>query len=629
MPSDWIEKNRYLSDDVTPIPGFYSFKNTPYWKEPLNMLGPLSNIQKVVIVKGVQIGATTGVLENILAYNIGSNPRPQLYITADEELLKKRFSIHVERLIDSCNLRDRIFSQTGAKSKKTGDTVVMKEYVGGYLWGIGANNPNKIRSMPFPVIVMDELDPFKDHKTEGSAEAIADNRSNSYGEKRKILYISTPLVLQTSKIWKLYLQGDQRKFFIPCIHCGEMQYLEWHNKNDDGKTYGIVFDIDTDYLPVYETVGYKCKYCGKIMKNYDKAIFLTSGEWRPTAKPKEPNMVSYHLSALYSAPGMFSWEKVVGKWKDCWDLRKNKVKDMLKYREFRNLMQGMPFEEKNQQIRRERVQQFRNYKYLKNQIVNREFKKDSGSEILFLTCAVDCQKNNIFVHIIGWCDGGRNYMLDFFSIDGIVEDYNSEVWRKLSDVLEMRIWIDKKDGRQYKIMNTFIDSGHYTDYVYEFCKIYSAFVYPIKGEDYITGGLTYKMFNKKTLDEKGLTAAYHINTTMIKDRIARYFNLQWNTGEIQPEWYPNFPEDTRDDIFTQFESEERINEYDKITNKWIRSRWRLVPGRENHCFDTYCYNIASCEMFAEYVCRNVLDINYLDWQEFWKYAREGHFYLAE
>src|SRR5512138_3136180 len=80
LPSSYIERVRYLDKDISPsLPGYYKFDNTPYWKEPLDMLSPLSPVQKVVIIKGVQIGYSTGVLENLIAYNIGRDPKPTLF----------------------------------------------------------------------------------------------------------------------------------------------------------------------------------------------------------------------------------------------------------------------------------------------------------------------------------------------------------------------------------------------------------------------------------------------------------------------------------------------------------------------------------------------------------------------
>lgn len=624
VPSEYIEKIRYLGKDLTPIPGYYKFSRTPFWREPLDQLGPQSSKRKVAIVKGVQIGATTGLLENIAAYNIGSDPKSQLYVSADRELVKLGMEIKIERMLDSCKLREKIFSQTGTKSKRTGDTTFQKEYPGGFLVAVGAQNPSKLRQMSFQVILFDELDGMPDKLgREGDPVSVAENRTNAYAEKRKILYISTPLVEQTSKIWPLYLRGDQRKFHVPCKFCGEKQELVWHGVDENKKIYGIVFD-SKDGEPIYETVGYKCKYCGEVMKNHDKSIIIPKGEWIATAIAREPDLVSYQISSLYSAPGMFSWENVVAKWAQCWDLEKNRMKDKEKYREFRNLMQGLPFEERGESIRAEKVKSNRSYYYLKNQINNYRANIDSGSEILLLTCAVDCQKNKLLIDIKGWTEGGRSYTIDFLEIEGTVEDYNSTVWTKLDKILLEKTWLDEK-GSEYRIINTVIDSGHYTQYVYEFCKGFSSGVYAIKGDEHLKSGITFQEFTSKIMEKIGLPIAYHINTTKLKDFISKIFNFQWDSGKFQPEWYANFPQDLLDDYFRMFEAEHKIDEYDKVTNRYKRTRW-VQTKEDNHAFDTFVYNLACLEMIADYYCRNDLNMDHLDWGIFWKYAKNGIYY---
>src|SRR3954468_20664076 len=44
---------------------------------------------------------------------------------------------------------------------------------------------------------------------------------------RKQIRGSTPLLEETSRIAKLWAQSDQRRYFVPCPHCGEMQVLDW------------------------------------------------------------------------------------------------------------------------------------------------------------------------------------------------------------------------------------------------------------------------------------------------------------------------------------------------------------------------------------------------------------------
>ena len=96
-----------------------------------------------------------------------------------------------------------------------------------------------------------------------------------------------------------------------------MQELVWHGENDDGSRYGIAWENDAEYNPLLETVAYKCKFCGRLMKNYDKAAIIKKGEWRATSKSKTSAVMSFHLSPLYNPPGMYSWEDMVRQWAEC------------------------------------------------------------------------------------------------------------------------------------------------------------------------------------------------------------------------------------------------------------------------------------------------------------------------
>jgi len=627
LPSEYSERVRYLPKELTPMPGKFSFEKCPYIIEPLNCLSPLSSIQEIVVCKGTRVMFTTAFLENGIAFNIGCDPNSQLYISADKGLIEKGMTIKVERLIDSCSLRNLIFSQT-AKKRNTGDTKLEKEYPGGFLHGIGARNPGKLRAMGYPRIWFDELDGFPDTVgNEGDPVALARKRASDWDTKKKIIYGSTPLILQTSKIYKLFMLGDQRYYNVPCKHCGKKQPLVWHGVTDEGKIYGIVFEIDSDFLPIYETVGYKCKYCGGVMKNHDKATIMQQGEWIPTKKTKRPNMRSYHINALYSPPGMFSWESAVMEWAECWDLEKNRVKDIEKYKSFRNTVQGLPFEELGSSIKFERSIQHRRSGFALGHIPERIMIESTGHYATLVTCAVDVQGDRIIVHPVAWTPGGQSWTLDFFHIDGEVGNINSNLWNELDKFIMEKVYIGENNKR-YPIMLTFIDSGwgQHADIVYQFCNKYTSGVYAIKGDsgnETTKKGLTYKSFSDELLKKTGLPGGYLINTTKIKDRISRYLTaLQWDTGQLQPDWYPNFPENIGDDFFRMFEAEHRVVVREKGTNRYLRTEWRADAGKENHAFDTFGYNLTALELIADRTCREILGLDVLSWKDFWEYSKQ-------
>lgn len=633
LPSDYTEEVRYLDKELTPFPGKFSFDKAPFFREIVDLFAPDNPTRKVVLLKGNQMAATTSLLEPIILYNIGCNPNPIMLVEPDQDMAEQAINTKVDRMIDASGLRGLIYAQSrkAAGSKNTGDTKFKKEFPGGYLHAVSAKTPKSFRNFSYKIILVDELDAMPDVlPNEGTVIGLCQARADAYPNSSKFLFQSTPTTEQGSKVYQQYLLGTQEKYLVPCKHCGTFQELEWFVQ-DEGKNQigGIVWENDENYQPILDTVAYKCPHCGGLMKNYDKAEIIPQGKWVPSVeKPKEPGTRSFHISPIYNMPGLYSWEKMVAQWSLCWDIKNNRIRDKDAYRVFRNLKQGLPFREMNEQIRYEKVVLHRRFGFIRGQVPNQLALTDTGSKVCIVVCGVDVQKNNLFVDVKGFSANGATWTLDFFSIDGPTEAFDG-VWDKLSDYINNKVF-ESDTGDKYRIAITLVDSGHYTDYVYAFVARFSSGVYASKGMDWIQNGESYKVFNRATLDRIGLPLAYHVNTGKLKDRISSALNLlMWNTNEFQPDWYPNFAEDFRDDYFKMFEAEEKVEVIDKATNKWIKTVWRAKFNAPNHGFDTYVYCLAALEIFADDICRNDLGINWCDWKSFWAYAKTGAFYIKK
>jgi phage terminase large subunit GpA-like protein len=77
-----------------------------------------------------------------------------------------------------------------------------------------------------------------------------------------------------------------------------------------------------------------------------------------------------------------------------------------------------------------------------------------------------------------------------------------------------------------------------------------------------------------------------------------------------------------------FEAETKVERRDSQTNQFKGYVWKLDFGKPNHAFDTYVYNLAALEIFAENLCKS-LGYAALNWDWFWRYAKEygdGVFY---
>lgn len=638
--SEWNEENRDLPKELTPKPGFYDYNYTSYLKEIVNNFSPFSPIQETAFLKPSQIGATTGVLEAIIAYYIGCVPKPILFVSADEKNVEKGMEIKIERLIDGCDLRHLIKPQTGVKTKKTGDRKTEKEYPGGFLHGVGAGNPANLRAMNYPILVFDEVDgmPLK-IKNEGSPIELALNRCIvPYERNGKVLYISTPLILQTSQIWKKYLEGDQRHFNVPCLHCEESIVLHTHLRESETKTGlkgGIIFDLTESGKLIPQSVKYKCQLCGGEMIDDNKSIMLPEGYWEPTAEPAHDRIRSYWLNSLYSPPGMFSWIGYVKSLLKCYDPIKNRVTDIEAYRSHRNTKEGKPFEESGEAPKYERIIQHQR-PYPVNLVPNKLCQEDNGHPILMLFAAVDVQRTCLYLDIKGFTVGGRSYTIDFREIPGDTTDFEDPCWNALADIIEHEIWT-ADDGKKYKILTTMIDARWNTENVYRFCAQYHLGVYAQHGERTLPGQLTFVEASKATI-KKADCLVFKTNTGKLKDRIAAAFRKDWNSGDkMQPEWRPNFPDNLQSDYFKHFEAEYKVLDVDPKTGKKIGFFWKLKDHRTpNHGFDTFVYCLLALEQFAESVCvaekydeygnETGLELDALNWPAFWEFAIKKQYF---
>lgn len=624
-PSDFIERVRYIPKGLSPKPGYFEFDFTPYLREPFDLLSPDSGINEIVLMKPAQIGYNVGILENAILYFMACHPSYVQFVTADKELAKEMVKERIDPMIDAAGLRHLIFAQSKRKgSKSTGDTILHKQWPGGAINFVGAKNPDAFRGRTRQILLLDEVDTYEDDAKEGSKLDIIRNRTNAFAESRKIIYGSTPLILQNSKIYQLYLQGDQRHYYINCPRCEQPIELLWHIEKENGSVCGIIFEIENNN-PVYETVRYRCQVCEKDFRDEEKVFFLLGkGQWKPTAKPQIPGIASFWLNALYSPPGVYSWVKLVQDWSKVWNFEKNRIKSVEKYREWKNTKEGWPWEDRGQSISAERSILNRRTGALLGEIPEELMIRDSGSHCMLVTCAVDVQKTGLYVHVVGWCINGISWTIDWFKIEGDIGNVKNEVWQKLDKHVFDKRYVSKA-GKTYKIAITLIDSGwgEHADVVYQFSKGFDNGVYAIKGEDYLSTQLVFDSFSKTKLEQHGLEHAYLLNTTLLKDRLSRYSRLAWETRERQPDWFCNYPEDLGSEFFNQLEAEEKVDIRDKITKTWKKAVWKNVSGADNHSLDTSAYNLAALEIVANEYCKSdKIGLKFLSYEAFWLYCME-------
>lgn len=620
--SKFTEANRYLPASVSPIPGYYSFDVTPYWREVVDCLSLSSPIRHISVKKSAQVGATVGLVESGLLYSIAHiKNAPTMVLTVDDTVAKIRLEENILPMLQASNLDHLVQSNDESNNnRKTGKTKDrISWYGGGYGLFFGSNSPGKLRSFSIQYLFLDEVDGYKKSVgRDGSPVKLAMDRTNAYAQSRKICMLSTPLEKGNSVIDDNYQQGDQRKYFVPCKSCGMMQTLEWNKVNkEDGTLYGLVFHHDNGKLDI-DSVRYVCKYCGEEHRNADKTKMLNKGEWRATAECDDKTRRSYFINALYSPVGMLSWEDCVKQWFECFDVQKKQARDVDKLRTFYNNVLGEPFEVLTDQLKFAGIASHRREAYRFGEVPNRFAQKHCDSDILLLTCAVDVHKNNLAVAVYGWTSGRQAFMIDSFRLDGDCHDLSSEPWDKLKDLVYNKVY-HSDDGKKYKIQLTLIDSGYAQHEVLEFC-YYTDGTIPIKGIPNAQKGATFQEF-KQSSTKMGVDV-FNLNVNLYKDRFYSSLNRKWRDHEKQHEYCVNFPIDITRDQMMEFKAEKKVPVKDPTTGAIQGFKWDRKGDNEN--WDLLVYNNSALDILAWDIIVNQGGRDQVNWIEFFDYCRTGN-----
>jgi phage terminase large subunit GpA-like protein len=579
-------------------------------------------------MKGTQIGFTAGVIENGIGYIIAEAPGPIMFLSGHADLSEEIMTTRIDQMIDSCGLRPLIKPNTLRKrNSRTGDTNKSKEFAGGSLVSGSASNQSLLRQRSIKYAFIDDFDAVKSStKAEGSTTSLIEQRLASFGERRKIFYISTPTLQHTSNIEPVYLKGDQRKWHVPCPCCGAMIPWEWSLplEGEDNEQAGIYWKLDSAGKLIEESVGYVCQKCGGFFTDKDKHDLLNMGVWIPTAEPFQPGYFSYHISALYAPVGMYDWKHYVYKYLSaCPPNQPRKEED---YKAFTNTVLGYTYEESGAELTANQLQKnIMNYPI--GTVPEKLSQRHGNGNIVLLTCACDLNGTvddaRLDYEIVAWSETGSSYSIRHGSIGTFVPRENTlavkrdrepwtyqlhkprSVWPELNKILGASYPTDP--GRQLKIVITGIDIGHYENYAWEYMDKSNFYTVGLKGSPpgkYNKYDVNVKMF-KPSVNRPHL---YLLQSNLVKDLLADMIRLNYDErDEVQPSGFMNFPIPSDglyllNNYFSHFEAEHRVTESKdgiSIQAAWVKKNSAV----QNHLFDCRCYNLALREIFAAQVCK--------------------------
>ena len=438
--SEWSDQHRVLSTKASAEPGRWRTRRTPYLKEIMDCLSPTSPVERVVFMKGAQVGATEAG-SCWLGYIIHHAPGPTMAVWPTVEMAKRNSKQRIDPLIEESAVLAELISP--ARARDSGNTILAKEFRGGVLVMTGANSAVGLRSMPVRYLFLDEVDGYPlDVEGEGDAISLAEARTRTFS-RRKIFIVSTPTIAGASAIEREYEASDQRRYFVPCPHCYHRQWLTFERLRwTSGEPH---------------TAHYLCTSCEAPISEHHKTWMLEQGQWQATVTTFGKT-AGFHLSSLYSPVGWRSWADIAAAWESALN---KQTGSSAAIKTFKNTELGETWVEEGEVPDWQRLLE-RREDYPLGTI-------PSGG--LLLVGAADIQKDRIEVSIWAFGRGKQSWLVEHRILTGrpVEEDgMRGSVWNRLGELLA-ESWTHAT-GALVPLARFALDTGFATQEAYTFVR---------------------------------------------------------------------------------------------------------------------------------------------------------------
>ena len=556
--SEWADRYRVLTPKASAEPGKWRTARTPYLREVMDSLTTGNGVCQVVFCAGAQVGKTEAG-NNFLGYVMDHAPAPTLLLYPTDEIARVNVRIRIDPLIASTpTLR---VAQKG--SKEGGNSAELKDFPGGFLAIRGANAPGNTRSTPIKNFVGDEVSAMKP-TSEGDAIALGQRRTATFGVARKEYLVSTPLVEGTCRITSLLEGTDWRKYYVPCPHCDEYQTIEWAHIKWNKRDLTV-----TPYLV--------CEHNGCVIEEHHKTEMLARGEWRATRECHDQTIRGYHLSALYSPLGWFSWRQA----RDAFIEAKAKRSPEL-MQAFVNTVLAETWKEQGEappwsllHARRGPLKQ-----------------TQVPDECLVLTCAVDVQRDRLEYEVKAWGPNGRAHSVEYDRVPGDPHDLKGP-WAQIDRLLG-RVW-EHPSGARLQLSKLVVDArdGELTQTVYAWTRTHSpALVMAIMGS--ATQQATISPVKAVDIEVHGRRVQggaqlQTLNVDTLKKELYAHLRRGKNPDEPDPVHWHTWPQEYDENYFQGLTAEVLI------TAKNGKTFWEKQFAR-NEPLDLAVYNRAAAIM---------------------------------
>ncbi|MDB4884154.1 MAG: phage terminase, large subunit [Gemmatimonadetes bacterium] len=555
--SAWADRYYVLSAETAAEPG--RWHTLPYQREILDSITDPA-VTQVTVMKSARVGYTL-CMSAAIGFFMHQDPSSIMVVqpTVDDA---KNFSKETiaPMLRDVPVLSRLVFRDVEEKGKGPKDssaTLTHKAFPGGILSLIGANSGSGFRRVSRRVVMFDEVDAYPPSAgSEGDQIELGMKRAEAF-YNRKIIAGSTPLIAGASRIEELFLAGDQRRYYVPCPHCGHMDYLAFREGErghfmrwDKGQPEGAYF---------------VCRLGGCVIEHKDKRWMVERGEWRPD-NPSGSHR-SYHVwSALSYSPNA-SWGQIAGRFVAA------SAGGVGKLQTFINTELGETWKERGEAPDWERLYARREH-YTIGTV---------PEGVIILTAGVDVQKDRLVYEVVGWAPNKESCSIEAGELYG--DTALESTWAQL-DVLLGRTF-PTTDGDEMPIRMLGVDSGYNTQVVYSWARQHSmSRVIACKGAAGARSLVGTPSPVDVTVRGKRLQRGYKvwsIGVDIAKAELYGWLGLRVGEDGVAPSGYCRFPE-YHEEYFKQLTAEHLVTTINPKTHI-RRMAWQVLPNRENHFLD--------------------------------------------
>lgn len=626
--SQWADRNRRLSSKASAEPGQWVTARTPYLREIMDAMTPSHPCTDGAFIKGTQIGGSEAIY-NIIGYVADQVPCPVMLVMPTTDTGKRISRQRLQPMIDETPVLKEKFADAKSRSSAntvlmkdfaggllvvTGANsgpglrampmrIVLQDEIDAY--------PDDVDGEGDPCVLADKRTDqfgrakrFKNSSPKLKGKSRIDRRYNDGSQAR--YHVPCPHCRQLQFLkWGQVRWAMTRRRELECQECGGISEIELgargvlacqHCKAKVEAAAAKARDVDTDEI---ERAWYECEACGQEIDEHQKTAMmeewpaglarhihqqpgpgqvLADDDQDPHAiwamvrgelrryRPRYTRSLSWHVSALYSPLGWFSWSKAVKQFLEAKKGGYDEETGESLIQVFHNTVLGeaydIPGEQPKVNVIRQRCEPY-------------ELATVPAGGLV-LCGGVDVQGDRLEVEVDAFGEGEECWLVDFQVIQGDPSKHGpGSVWEELEQLRD-RAYLHA-GGQKLRMWAMAVDSGYLTQDVYDFCRRNAhRHIFATKGDRGEAGKPVLSNASWVDVDYRGKkikkgVQLRHVGTDTSKERLYRRLDL-----EVPGPGYQHFPRALHAEYFDQLTSEKVIRRVVRGQEKreWVKTRER-------------------------------------------------------